>query len=118
MGDISTTFIISTKILELMEWWYDFAKKEQLNAKLRRLRFYGAEKTYYAIEHGYNSRLDEIQAAILLTKLPKLDQYVERRREIAALYNELLTDTELILPAEAEYGKHAYYLNVVRHPRR
>lgn len=119
MGDISTTSFYPTKILGgYGDGGMILTDNEQLNAKLRRLRFYGAEKTYYAIEHGYNSRLDEVQAAILLTKLPKLDQYVERRREIAALYNELLTDTELILPAEAEYGKHAYYLYVVRHPRR
>lgn len=119
MGDISTTSFYPTKILGgYGDGGMILTNKEELNAKLRRLRFYGAEKTYYAIEHGYNSRLDEIQASILLTKLPKLDQYVERRREIAALYNELLADTELVLPKEAEYGKHAYYIYVVRHPRR
>ena len=59
-----------------------------------------------------------MQASILLTKLPKIEQYIARRREIAALYRELLADTELILPAEASYGRHAYYIYVVRHPRR
>lgn len=119
MGDISTTSFYPTKILGgYGDGGMILTNKEELNAKLRRLRFYGAEKTYYAIEHGYNSRLDEIQASILLTKLPKLDQYVARRREIAALYNELLADTNIILPEEADYGKHAYYLYVVRHPRR
>jgi aminotransferase EvaB len=86
--------------------------------RLRRLRFYGAETTYYANEHGYNSRLDELQAALLLTKLPKIEQYIHRRREIAALYQEGLKGTELILPKEASYGRHAYYLYVVRHPNR
>lgn len=119
MGDVSTTSFYPTKILGgYGDGGMILTNEDELNAKLRRLRFYGAEKTYYAIEHGYNSRLDEIQAAILLTKLPKLDEYVDRRRKIAALYNELLADTDLILPAEAEYGKHAYYLYVVRHPRR
>jgi aminotransferase EvaB len=54
----------------------------------------------------------------LLSKLPKLDKYVARRREIAAMYNELLADTNLTLPLEANYGKHAYYLYVVRHSKR
>ena len=53
-----------------------------------------------------------------MTKLPKIEQYIARRREIAAMYNELLADTDLILPQEAGYGRHAYYLYVVRHPRR
>lgn len=119
MGNISTTSFYPTKVLGgYGDGGMILTNNEELNAKLLRLRFYGAEKTYYAIEHGYNSRLDEIQASILLTKLPKLDHYVARRREIASLYNELLSDTDLILPMEADYGKHAYYLYVVRHPRR
>ena len=90
----------------------------EFDAKLRRLRFYGAEQTYYAIEHGYNSRLDEVQAAILRTKLQRIEQYIERRREIAQMYNALLADTSLTLPAETGNGRHVYYLYVVRHPNR
>jgi len=119
IGDISTSSFYPTKILGgYGDGGIILTNKEDLNAKLRRLRFYGAEKTYYAIEHGYNSRLDEVQASILLTKLPNLDKYIARRRKIADLYNKLLSDTDLILPSEAPYGKHAYYLYVVRHPRR
>jgi aminotransferase EvaB len=119
LSDISTTSFYPTKILGgYGDGGMVITDQETLAQRLRRLRFYGAEKTYYAIEHGYNSRLDEVQAAILLTKLPHLDQYVTRRREIATLYNTLLQDTELILPREESYGKHAYYLYVVRHPKR
>jgi len=119
LSDISTTSFYPTKILGgYGDGGMVITNNEELEKKLRRLRFYGAEKTYYAIEHGYNSRLDEVQAAILLAKLPKIDQYVARRREIAALYNTLLKDTELVLPKEESYGKHAYYLYVVRHPKR
>jgi len=119
IGDISTSSFYPTKILGgYGDGGIILTNKEDLNAKLRRLRFYGAEKTYYAIEHGYNSRLDEVQASILLTKLPNLDKYIARRRKIADLYNKLLSDADLILPSEAPYGKHAYYLYVVRHPRR
>jgi aminotransferase EvaB len=119
LSDIATTSFYPTKILGgYGDGGMVITNNYELEQKIRRLRFYGAEKTYYAIEHGYNSRLDEIHAAILLTKLPKLDKYIAKRRELAGLYNELLKDTELILPKEEDYGKHAYYLYVVRHPNR
>lgn len=119
MSDASTTSFYPTKILGgYGDGGMIITNSAEVDKKLRRLRFYGAEKTYYAIEHGYNSRLDEVQASILLTKLPHLDEYIDRRREIATLYNKLLKDTDLILPKEADYGKHAYYLYVVRHPKR
>lgn len=119
MGDISTTSFYPTKILGgYGDGGMVNTNDEALAQRLRRLRFYGTEKNYYATEHGYNSRLDEIQAAILLTKLPKIEQYIHRRREIAAMYQEALAGTGLILPKEAPYGRHAYYLYVVRHPRR
>ena len=50
---------------------------DALAARLRRLRVYGTDKTYYAEEHGYNSRLDEIQAEILRRKLRRIDRYIE-----------------------------------------
>lgn len=86
--------------------------------KLRRLRFYGMETTYYSIEDGVNSRLDEIHAAILRGKLKKLENYVTARRLIATRYNEALEETSLVLPKVGENNFHAYYLYVVRHPER
>lgn len=119
MGDISTTSFYPTKILGAYgDGGMVNTNHQEVAERLRRLRFYGTEKTYYATEHGYNSRLDEIQASILLTKLPKIEQYISRRREIAAIYQEILGDSGLRLPKEAPYGRHAYYLYVVRHPRR
>lgn len=119
LGDVSTTSFYPTKILGAYgDGGMINTNDEEIARRLRRLRFYGAEKTYYAMEHGYNSRLDEMQAAILLTKLPKIEQYVSRRREIAAMYQERLAGSGLILPEEASYGRHAYYLYVVRHPNR
>lgn len=119
MGDISTTSFYPTKILGgYGDSGMINTNDEKVTEQLRRLRFYGTERTYYATEHGYNSRLDEIQASILLTKLPKIEQYICRRREIAAMYQESLADSGLILPQEAPYNRHAYYLYVVRHPRR
>ncbi|MGH3929436.1 MAG: DegT/DnrJ/EryC1/StrS family aminotransferase [Pseudonocardiaceae bacterium] len=91
---------------------------EALERACRRLRMYGMEGRYYAEEHGYNSRLDELHAAILLTKLARLDEYVTRRRELARLYNELLAETDLVLPVTARGNHHAYYRYVVRHSQR
>lgn len=119
MGDISTTSFYPTKILGAYgDGGMVNTNNEEWAQHLRRLRFYGAEKTYYAEEHGFNSRLDELQAALLLSKLPKIEYYISRRREIAALYQEGLADSGLILPKEAPYNRHAYYLYVVRHPQR
>ena len=91
---------------------------EKMYKKLLRLRFYGMEKEYYSHEHGYNSRLDELHAAILLKKLSHLNGYINRRREIAALYDEGLSNTSLILPQRDSACKHAFYLYVCRHRKR
>ncbi|MBN1811731.1 MAG: DegT/DnrJ/EryC1/StrS family aminotransferase [Anaerolineae bacterium] len=91
---------------------------EAVDRKLRRLRFYGMEETYYAEEHGYNSRLDELHAEILRRKLRRLDGYIARRRVLARRYDEMLADTSLILPQASPDNFHTYYLYVVRHPRR
>ena len=119
MSHISATSFYPTKVLGAYgDGGMMLTNISEFNAKLRRLRFYGAEQTYYALEHGYNSRLDEVQAAILRTKLNRLEQYIARRREIAQMYNELLANTSLVLPKEVSWGRHVYYLYVVRHPER
>ena len=91
---------------------------EKLDAKLRRLRFYGMEKGYYAEESGYNSRLDEIHAEILLRKLNRLDQYIARRHALAQRYDRILSATSLVLPKTAPGNSHVFYVYVVRHPER
>src|SRR5262249_8421906 len=91
---------------------------EALAARVRRLRMYGMESTYYAEENGYNSRLDEMHAASLLGKPPHLDDYVASRQAIARRYDAALSDTSLVLPKTAAGNTHAYYLYVARHPQR
>ena len=119
LSDISTSSFYPTKILGTYgDGGMVTTNSQDLAEKMKRLRFYGAEKTYYAIEHGYNSRLDELHASILLKKIRHIDSYISRRRQLARQYDKLLKDTNLILPYEAEYGKHAYYLYVVRHSKR
>ena len=88
---------------------------ETLATRLRRLREYGWQRKYYTTEPGgTNSRLDELQAAMLMVKLPRLDAWNQRRREIAARYADGLADTALTLPAPANDGAHVYHLYVVR----
>jgi dTDP-4-amino-4,6-dideoxygalactose transaminase len=91
---------------------------EDIVRALRELRNHGETAKYVHDRIGYNNRLDEIQAAILRIRLPLLDEYNNRRREIAARYNEALADTSLILPSEAPWAKHVYHLYVVRSTRR
>ena len=82
--------------------------------KVRMLR-HGGQKTRYDHQFlGINSRLDELQAAILRVKLSYLEKWNERRRHLAALYTALLSDSEVEPPIEMPYAKHVYYLYVVR----
>lgn len=90
----------------------------EIAAHARRLRMYGMDGRYYAEENGYNSRLDEVQAAILRLKLGRLDAWVERRRALAARYEAALSGTDLVLPAERPGNRHSWYVYVVRHPKR
>lgn len=64
--------------------------RPDLAARIRRLRNYGFAKPSWSVEPGINSRLDEIQAAILRVKLPHLDEWNRERRTLAALYRECL----------------------------
>jgi len=87
---------------------------EELAKKLSMLRNYGQSQKYYYDFMGVNSRLDEIQAAVLRVKLRHLDEWNEKRRNIAKLYNELLKDSNIVLPVEKDYAKHVYHLYVIR----
>jgi len=88
-----------------------------MSDKLKSLRMYGMKGSYYAEEHGYNSRLDEVHAAILALKLKYLDDWILRRRQLAEQYQSSLGDI-LQLPRETPDNYHAYYVYVARHPER
>ncbi|HRK88868.1 MAG TPA: DegT/DnrJ/EryC1/StrS family aminotransferase [Anaerolineales bacterium] len=90
----------------------------QLAEKVRLLRQYGWKERYVSHVKGMNSRLDELQAAILRVKLRHLDKWNVRRCEVAALYLELLSGTDLVLPSLPEDSQHVFHQFVVRHPRR
>lgn len=86
---------------------------KDLYKKLKALRNYGSEKKYYNKYIGFNSRLDELQAAFLNVKLPYLNKIIEHKRELAAMYNSLLTD-EVIKPVEIKDAFHVYHIYNIR----
>ncbi|RJO59853.1 DegT/DnrJ/EryC1/StrS family aminotransferase [candidate division WS5 bacterium] len=91
---------------------------KRIYERIRRLRFYGMEQTYYAEEIGYNSRLDELHAEILLRKLTHIDSYITRRKELAGRYDRHLSETGITLPKTLTVNEHVYHLYVCRHPER
>jgi dTDP-4-amino-4,6-dideoxygalactose transaminase len=82
--------------------------------RIRKLRTHGWKRKYHPEMIGMNSRLDEIQAAILRVKLRHLDAWNERRRTLAAEYRLLLDDTQVGLPCEAPGTTHVYHVYVIR----
>ncbi len=79
------------------------------------LRVHGSKKKYYNETVGYNSRLDEIQAAILRVKMSRIDEANEARRKAAHRYNDLLKDIPgIITPFEDARSKHVYHQYTIR----
>lgn len=88
---------------------------DEISEVARMLRVHGAKKKYYNEMIGYNSRLDEIQAAILRLKLPYIDKWNKARRQAAGRYNELLKGVPgIVTPCEAPYAKHVYHQYTIR----
>lgn len=90
----------------------------ELCERLRKLRNYGEETRYHHVCQGFNSRLDEIQAAVLSVKLPHLDVWNDARRKHAEQYRQVFAGLPLRLPIEAEWAAHCYHLYVIRSPQR
>jgi dTDP-3-amino-3,4,6-trideoxy-alpha-D-glucose transaminase len=92
---------------------------DKLAERLRVLRNYGSRVKYVNLERGFNSRLDELQAALLRVKLPKLDEWNERRRVCAKRYTDKLAGIPgLGLPRAPQWAEPVWHLYVVRTERR
>ncbi len=85
---------------------------------MRLLRNYGQTKRYYHAIKGFNSRLDELQAAILRAKLVHLEEWNDSRRALAKRFDTLLQALPITLPYQAAWGKHVFHLYVIRTARR
>ena len=87
---------------------------DELAARVRAIANYGSQRKYHNIYQGVNSRLDEIQAAVLDVKLKYLDADNARRREIARYYRDNIKNPEIILPQTVDEASHVWHLFVVR----
>jgi dTDP-4-amino-4,6-dideoxygalactose transaminase len=86
----------------------------ELADRAKSLRAHGGRVKYYHEELGVNSRLDEMQAAILRVKLPHLEKWIENRRKVAQRYNEAFAPLGLQLPADPANGRHVYHQYTIR----
>ena len=123
MSDLAAFSLYPTKTLGAYgDGGIVLTNRDDLNARVRRLRCYGTDgdgsADRGAVEHGYNSRLDEVQAAILLLKLAQLDRDIARRQAIAERYHRALSATSLVPPRILPGNTHVYYRYVCRHPER
>lgn len=90
----------------------------EIAERIRIMRVHGSRKRYYHEILGYNSRLDEVQAAILRVKFRHLEGWTEARRGIARKYTEMLAGAGVITPLEVPECRHVYHLYTIRSHRR
>ncbi|WGG45447.1 DegT/DnrJ/EryC1/StrS family aminotransferase [Rossellomorea sp. DA94] len=94
---------------------------DEVGERMRVIRVHGSKPKYYHHVLGYNSRLDELQAAILNVKFKHLDDWSNQRRENAYYYNELLhkeLGDVIVTPYEEEFNHHVYHQYTIRVPKR
>jgi dTDP-4-amino-4,6-dideoxygalactose transaminase len=90
----------------------------EIAEKLKMLRNYGQRRKHDHVLVGINSRLDEIQAAVLRVKLKYLDRWNEKRRETARQYTEHLSGAAIVTPVEKKYARHVYHQYVIKSKQR
>jgi len=119
IGDIGCFSFYPTKNLGAIgDGGIIVTKNKDLAQKARLLREYGWKERYISHIEGWNSRLDELQSAILRVKLKYLDSDNTKRQKIAKLYEKMLSGTDLILPLKRKNSEHVYHLYVVRSKKR
>jgi dTDP-4-amino-4,6-dideoxygalactose transaminase len=92
---------------------------DAIRGRLRALRAYGSEQKYHHPEAGFNSRLDTLQAVVLLAKLARLSDWNQMRVDGAARYDALLADVpDVVLPRTLAGNAHVWHLYVIRVPER
>jgi dTDP-4-amino-4,6-dideoxygalactose transaminase len=118
-GDVSAFSFYPTKNLGCYgDGGILLTNSDSIYEKALMLRNHGQKGRHVHVIEGYNSRLDELQAAILRYKLERLDGWNGKRREIAAWYLKELQDTPVIPPQEEAWAYHVYHLFVIRAKKR
>ena len=121
LGDIACfSFFPSKNMTVAGDGGMIITDNEEYAIKAAALRDQGrvAGKKYEHEYVGFNYRMSEILAAIGRVQLKHLPKWIEKRRDIAKIYNELLENVDVILPVEEDWAKHVYHLYVIRHRKR
>jgi len=114
---VATSFIIQKNLGTFGDGGALVTNRADLEATVRRLRNHGStQRSVHTF--GFNSRLDDLHAAILSVKLRHIRQWTDRRRAIAERYTQGLEGTSFTLPYEPPGYRHAYHLYVIEHPKR
>ncbi|MDP2675107.1 MAG: DegT/DnrJ/EryC1/StrS family aminotransferase [Dehalococcoidia bacterium] len=116
MGDAAAfSFYYSKNLGAYGEGGMVVTKDRDIATRVQLLRNHGAKDRYHHSIQGINSRLDEVQAAILRIKLPHLDSWNTMRRTCARHYDQQLAEIDqVVTPQEQPYAKHVYHLYVIR----
>jgi dTDP-3-amino-3,4,6-trideoxy-alpha-D-glucose transaminase len=118
LGDAATFSFFPSKNLPCLGDGGAIVTDDDDLAELARvLRFHGSKDKRTFTHVGWNSRLDELQAAVLRVLLPELDGWTERRGEVAAAYERLGLGEHVEIPRQVDGARHAYHLYVVRSER-
>lgn len=118
-GDTGSFSFYPTKILGCYgDGGMVTTQSDELNDHIRRLRNHGAIKPFIHTEIGCNSRLDEVQAAVLRIKLRRIKDDLAGRQTVAAEYTQRFKGTTVKTPVVSNYGTHVYNLYTIRVPRR
>ncbi len=119
LGDAAAfSFYYSKNLGAYGEGGFITTNDDELARRVRMIRDHGSEVRYHHDLIGLNARLDEIQALVLRTKLPHLEEWNTLRRQHATRYNQLLNNALVIKPVERSENHHIYHLYVARTPNR
>ncbi len=114
---VATSFIIQKNLGTFGDGGALVTNRADLDAAVRKLRNHGStERSVHSF--GFNSRLDDLHAAILSVKLRHITKWTDRRREIASRYTRGLEGTSFTLPYEPPGYRHAFHLYVIEHEKR
>ena len=119
IGDTGSFSFYPTKVLGCYgDGGMVTTNSDAVNEHIRRLRNHGAAKPFIHVEIGMNSRLDEVQAALLRLKLKRIKADIEGRQKVAAEYTKRLAGTAVKTPSLPKNGTHVFNLYTVRIPKR
>ena len=112
LSDISILSFYANKLITTGEGGMVLTNNQEFAAKARLLRnmYFIPEKRFYHTDIGHNYRMTNLQAAVGVAQMKQIDEFVERKRRMARLYNELLCDLPIQLPNEKQWAKNVYWM--------